>query len=91
VQFEWDPTKAEANIRNHGVSFSLAASVFLDPLAWTFPDPHHSYGELRFITVGEALDGQLLVVSHVEDDGETIRIISARAATTRERQDYEDA
>ena len=91
MQFEWDPKKAEANFRKHGVSFTLGASVFLDPLAWTFPDPHHSYGELRFITVGEALDGRLLVVCHVEADEERLRIISTRPATTRERRAYEDA
>jgi uncharacterized DUF497 family protein len=91
VQFEWDPKKAERNLSKHGVSFASAASIFLDPLAWTFPDTHHSYGELRFISVGAATDGSVLVVSHREIDEETIRIISARMATARERRDYEEA
>ncbi len=86
----WDPAKAEGNQRKHGVSLTLAASIFLDPLALTFPDPEHSYGEVRFITIGFGGDGNLLVVSHVVVNEETTRIISARPATTRERRDYEE-
>jgi len=91
VIFEWDPLKAEANLRKHGVSFTSAAAVFFDPLAWTFPDPDHSYGEERFLTVGETSGDGVLVVGHTEVDEERIRIISARPATKRERKDYEDA
>jgi uncharacterized DUF497 family protein len=46
VIYEWDPKKAKANLRKHGVAFDEAASVFLDPLAVTFPDPDHSGEEL---------------------------------------------
>jgi len=90
VIFEWDPKKAESNEAKHGISFPDAASVFLDPIAWTFPDPDHSIGEERFITLGRALNGELIVVAHVEYDDDRIRIISARRATKRERHDYEN-
>ena len=88
--FDWDPKKAESNQEKHGVSFPDAASVFLDPMAWTFPDPDHSRGEERFITIGRSINGELVVVAHVEPGEDRIRIISARIATKRERHDYED-
>ena len=47
MRFEWDPRKAEINLRKHGVSFDEAASVFLDRLARSGPDPEHSVGESR--------------------------------------------
>ena len=91
MRFEWDPLKSEKNVRKHGVSFELAASIFFDPLAWTFPDPDHSYGEMRFLTIGVGFDGTHLLVAHIELTEESIRIISARRATTRERRAYEEA
>ena len=88
MQFTWNPAKAEQNLDTHGVSFQEATTVFGDPLAGTIPDPDHSVGEDRYITVGYSTAGQLLVVCHVEQ-GDTIRIISARRATSNERKDYE--
>jgi hypothetical protein len=90
VIFEWDPKKAESNEVKHGISFPEAASVFLDPTAWTFPDPDHSIGEERFITMGQSINVELVLVAHVELEGDKIRIISARRATKRERHDYEN-
>jgi len=90
VIFDWDSKKAESNHEKHGVSFPDAASVFLDSMAWTFPDPDHSRGEERFITIRRSANGELVVVAHVEIDEGRIRIISARSATKRERHDYED-
>ena len=87
-QFEWDETKASLNVRKHGVTFSDAASVFLDTLAYTFADPDHSVGELRMLTFGVSQAGKLLAVIHTER-GRAIRIISARAATRHERKIYE--
>ena len=87
-QFEWDETKAALNVRKHGVTFSDAASVFLDDLAYTFADPDHSVGELRLLTFGLSQAGRLLAVIHTER-GRAIRIISARAATRHERKIYE--
>lgn len=88
MKFEWSLAKAEANLRKHGVSFEAAARAFEGDLSATFPDPDHSRGEARLITYGLGLDEKLLVVSHTERGG-TIRIISARIATNKERKRYE--
>jgi len=88
VEFEWDPEKAAANVRRRRVSFNEAATVLEDPLSTTFPDEAHSEGEMRFVTVGVSQRGRLLVVAHTERN-DTIRIISARRATRREREFYE--
>ena len=88
MKFEWDNAKAATNVRKHGVSFEAAARAFEDDLSATFPDPDHSQGEARLITYGIGADGKLLVVSHTERGG-TIRIVSARVATNKERKRYE--
>ena len=88
MQFEWDRAKAESNVRKHRVSFDEAVTVFYNPLAATFDDPGHTVGERRLITVGHSSRGRLLVVAHAER-AETIRIISARLATARERKRHE--
>ncbi len=87
--YEWDQRKAEANQRKHGVSFSEAVSVFADPLAWSFPDPDHSVGEEREITIGRTGRGRVVFISHCQRGGRT-RVISARRATKREREQYEE-
>jgi hypothetical protein len=89
VIYEWDPEKAKRNLRDHGVSFEEAATVFLDPLAMTYPDPDHADAEDREITIGYSTKQQLLFVSHVPRRNRT-RIISARAATRRERKQHEE-
>ncbi len=88
MKFTWDPAKAAQNLTDHGVSFDEATTVFGDALAATIPDPDHSIGEERLLTMGQSSAGKLLVVSHIEE-GDTIRIISARRATSHERRDYE--
>jgi uncharacterized DUF497 family protein len=88
MRFTWDAVKERRNRRKHGVAFQEATTVFADPLAVTIPDPDHSVREERLLTVGQTTAGRLLVVCHVER-GDTIRIISARRATTDERQNYE--
>ncbi|NNE47442.1 MAG: BrnT family toxin [Rhodothermales bacterium] len=88
LHFEWDPAKAESNLKKHGVDFGEAATAFGDPLSLTVPDPDHSVGEERFILIGVSYRNRLVVVAHAED-GDTIRIISARSATTAERKAYE--
>jgi hypothetical protein len=88
MRFEWDGSKATANLRKHRISFDEAVTVFYDPLAATFADPDHSDDESRFITVGYSVRGRLLVVCHV-DRGGAIRLISARRATPRERKRHE--
>jgi uncharacterized DUF497 family protein len=88
LEFTWHTEKAEANLAKHGVSFEEAATAFGDPLSLTIPDPEHSQDEPRFIIVGESFQGRLLVVVHTEL-GDSIRIVSARSATRRERRHYE--
>ena len=88
MEFEWDPEKAEENLRSHGVAFTEAQTVFGDPLEVTIPDPDHSDGELRFLSLGRSEADRLLVVSYTER-GSRVRVISAREATPRERRDYE--
>ena len=89
MTFAWDEAKASVNLKKHRVDFREAATVFGDALSTTFPDRDHSVGERRFITIGTSARGRVLVVAHTEV-GDTIRIISARTATTRERMFYEE-
>ena len=90
MTFEWDARKAAGNLKKDGVAFENAATVFLDPLATTFPDPDHSLDEGREITIGYTMKGYLAFVSHCQR-GERIRIVSARRATRAERDHYEKA
>ena len=85
---EWDPEKAASNLTKHGVDFHEAGTVLDDPLSTTFPDPDHSVDEQRYLTIGASLSGRILVVAHA-DRGETVRLISARPATSTERRFYE--
>lgn len=90
LTFEWDQAKASVNLRKHGVSFEEAATAFADELSLTIPDPDHSQVEERFILLGTSYRGKMLVVVHTER-GDSIRVISARPASRRERQQYEEA
>ena len=87
--FEWDSRKAGANARKHGVGFEEATTAFGDPLSFTIPDPDHSPDESRYILLGTSAEGRLLVVVHTEE-GDTIRVISARPAGRAERRTYEE-
>ena len=89
MAFEWDEEKARKNFAKHGVSFEEAQSVFDDDNAGIKDDPDHSLGEHREIIVGHSAAGRLLLVSFTER-AENVRIISARAATPRERRFYEE-
>ena len=64
MTYEWDAEKAKVNRRKHRISFEDAATVFLDPSALTFPDPDHSTGEEREITIGRTTRQQIVFVSH---------------------------
>jgi uncharacterized DUF497 family protein len=90
LRFEWDRAKADANELKHGIPLDEASTAFGDALSRTIPDPLHSYGEERFILVGETYRGNLVVAVHVEHEDGTIRLISARQATGPERRDYEE-
>lgn len=91
--FDWDANKARGNLSKHGVSFRLATSVFRDGLALTIFDEDHSIDEERWVTLGRAQNGQVLVVVHTSEEVSTtelhIRIISARRADPAEVRDYE--
>lgn len=89
MTFEWDPIKAKSNLWKHGVSFDEASTALLDPLSKTDLDPDHSVEEHRFITFGMSARQRLVVVSYTEAD-EVVRLISARLATKREREIYEE-
>jgi uncharacterized protein len=92
-EFEWDDAKAESNFAKHGVDFMDAMSVLLDPLAMTRFDEEHSDDEERWISLGRAANGLLLLVVHTfstaAPNTALIRLISARPATRREREQYE--
>jgi uncharacterized protein len=93
VDVGWDPQKAHANVHKHGVGFAEAATVLMDPLAVTVFDAAHSAEEERWFTLGTSSSGRLLAVAHtfrsVGPGSAHVRIISAREATRRERQNYE--
>jgi uncharacterized DUF497 family protein len=85
------PRKAEANAAKHGVSFGEAVTVFLDANALDGPDLQHSKAEMRYLRLGRAADGRVLMVAYTlrrSGDAETIRLISARRASRRERAAY---
>ncbi len=88
MEFEWDESKAAANLKKHGVSFEEAKTVFDNVLAVIFDDEAHSVGQRREIIIGHSQNNRLLLISFAERSN-TIRIISARLATRREREDYE--
>jgi uncharacterized DUF497 family protein len=83
----WDTKKAAANIRNHGIEFSHAATVLDDPMAVTIEDTRQ--GEQRFVTIGADILGKVLVVVYAYSGEEEIRLIPARKATPKERRVYE--
>jgi uncharacterized DUF497 family protein len=86
---EWDPRKAEANFRKHGVRFAEAEPVFVDNYAVTITDDESSLHEQRFVSIGMGVKGRVLVVVYCYR-GRKIRIISARPAEAHERKQYEE-
>jgi uncharacterized DUF497 family protein len=91
VRFTWDPRKAASNREKHGVTFDEACSVFVDPLALIAEDANHAE---RSLITGMSVASRIVVTVFIEtiaDEGnDTIRIISARLATKRERRRYEE-
>jgi uncharacterized protein len=89
MRFEWDGSKAASNAKKHKVTFEMAKTVFYDDFAVQFFDEEHSFDEERFLLLGMSSDARLLLVCHCErEDGDVIRIISARKATESEAQNY---
>ena len=90
IKFEWNTDKAVTNIKKHGVSFEEAKSVFFDDFAVQFFDQENSRTEDRFLMLGMSNETNLLLICHCErDDGNTIRVISARKATKNESKNYQ--
>jgi len=87
VRFSWDPRKAAANLRKHGVTFEEATTVFADPLALVLDDAVHAD---RALIIGESVLQRVLVTVFVERHAQEVRIISARRATRHERRRYEE-
>jgi len=91
INFEWDPGKARSNFKKHGVSFEEAKSIFYDGYAIQFDDERNSEEEDRFFMLGFSNELRVLIVCHCERySGEAIRIMSARKATKKERDYYEE-
>ena len=89
MRFEWDSSKAASNAKKQKVTFEVAKTVFYDDFAVQFFDEEHSSEEERFLLLGMSSDAKLLLVCHCErEDGDVIRIISARKATESEAQNY---
>lgn len=88
MEFEWDESKASVNLKKHGVNFEEAKTVFDNPLAVIFDDEARSINEQREIIIGHSWRNRLLLVSFTERP-DAIHIISARLATRREREEYE--
>jgi uncharacterized DUF497 family protein len=88
LNFEWNPSKAQVNLKNHGVSFNEATTVFDDEQGITIFDPDHSETEDRFILFGRSAMNRFLMVVHT-DIHDAVRIISARELTRNERNGYE--
>ena len=94
MQFEWDENKSKSNIKKHNISFAEARTVFDDPLHISILDKRFDYFDERWITFGATQSSNIIAVGHLyflADDGdEHIRIITARKATKRECEQYEE-
>ena len=88
MAFEWDASKAAANLAKHGVSFDEAITVFEDVYALTYRDLEHTLVEARYLTVGMSAASRVLIVV-TTDRYDHVRIISARRSISAERRDYE--
>lgn len=89
IDFSWNEGKNRENLRKHGINFAEASTAFSDENARLRHDPDHSQDENRFILLGFSAKLRLIVVTHVyREDGQQIRIVSARKATRNERKQY---
>ncbi len=90
IEFEWSIEKATTNLKKHSVSFEEAATVFDDEFAMIFEDEWHSDAEPREILIGYSTSHRLLFISFIQRASNPVRIISARAADSKEHKDYEE-
>lgn len=89
MAFEWDDEKNQSNIEKHGIQFEDAQKIFDGPVL-TQMDDRNDYGEVRETSLGQLNGMVVLMVVHTDREGIT-RLISARKATRKERQRYEEA
>ncbi len=93
MNFEWDINKNISNLKKHGITFEEAQSIFDDLSAIIFEDDRFTYGESRFIIIGqiylETLNKYILGIVVYTERADKIRIISARKASKQERKLYE--
>ena len=93
MHFEWDKSKNEENIKKHGIFFKDAEDVFDDPFHISIMDKRFDYFEERWITIGSTKDRKIIVIGHLyylkENGEEVMRIITARKAVKKEREQYE--
>ena len=91
IKFSWEEEKNKTNRKKHGVSFEEAQTVFYDDNAIEFDDPDHSENEDRFLMLGISGRLRMLLVCHCyRANDSVIRIISARKATRKEAEQYEE-
>jgi uncharacterized DUF497 family protein len=88
VEIDWDPKKAEANLREHGISFAEAATVLVDDYALTREDPDN-VREQRFVSLGMSATGALLVVVYTHREPAIYRLIASWKANKPQRKQYE--
>ncbi len=94
MHFEWDENKNRENKKRHEISFEEAGEVFDDPFHISIMDKRFDYFEERWITVGSTKSKRIIVIGHLyylkEDGEEIIKIITARKATKKEKEQYEN-
>jgi uncharacterized DUF497 family protein len=89
IRFEWDARKSSVNKKKHGISFEEARTVFFDENAKLINDPDHSEDEDRFVLLGVSSSLKVMLVCHCyREEGNVVRIISARKASTLESKQY---
>ncbi len=94
MKYEWDESKSKANRKKHGISFEEAAEIFDDPFHISILDKRFDYFDERWITIGLTKNGKVTIVGHLyyltEEGEEITRVITARKATKKERDQYEN-
>jgi uncharacterized DUF497 family protein len=94
IEFDWDSDKATSNMAKHGIRFEEAMTVFRDPLGRSMLDTDHDADEERWVTLGQASTGNLLLVVHtwadINPDRGAVRIVSARRPTRNEARQYRE-
>jgi len=89
MKFEWDEKKNRSDFKKQGIWFEEAQAIWVDSKSIEFFNPEHSSKEDRYIRIGHSTKSRILLVIFCEREGSTIRIISARKATSQEMRDYE--